>query len=61
MDAFPHDKASVFVGWSGVQNWLFCLKFESNFGREGPVFTTRGSRFQLETLPTILIDVKEAM
>ena len=43
MYACPYDPVTHFLGWSGAQNWLFCLKFGCNFGRNDTVLTTRVS------------------
>ena len=42
MNACPYYTESNFPGWSVVQNWLFCLKFESSLGRKATDFTLRG-------------------
>ena len=59
MDSCFYNTASYFVDWSGTQNWLFCLKIESVFGRKGTVTITRGSHKLSEALPIILIHLME--
>ncbi len=55
MYACLYETVSHYLGRSGVQNELFCLKFEGSFGWNDAVVTTRLLHMLPEALPIILI------
>ena len=61
MDVCPYVTASHFLGWSGAQNWLFCLQNECFFSRNESMLTIRGDDTLPESCPTILIYLREVM
>jgi len=61
MDVCPYSTASHFSDLSGVQNWMFCLKFESSFGRKDTILTIRGLDILYNALPIIIIYIRVAI
>ena len=55
MYACLYETVSHYLGRSGVQNELFCLKFEGSFGWNDAVVTTRLLHMLSEALPIIHI------
>ena len=50
-----------FLCWSDTQILLFCLKYESYFGRNDMVLTMRGLKLLPVALPIILIHLRKVM